>query len=121
MPELKNETLRKEFASIAKVLNERGENLSGEHVASAIVRAVLIHMGATELMTDEYKEDRADIIKAITPCITAAKNLQNSYLSKTEVLVESAKKDADGKPIMVKEKMMPEVKGGDKASSGEFA
>ena len=74
MPEIKNTTLRAEFARMAKTLNERGQNLAAEHVATAIVRTVLGELGLTEELGDDYKNERAELVKIITPCITASKN-----------------------------------------------
>jgi hypothetical protein len=91
---------------MAKTLNERGQNLAADHVATAIVRTVLGELGLTEELGDEYRKEREELVKIITPCITAAKNFQCSYLAKTLV---------DGKPLM------PEVKSSEKGSSAEFA
>jgi hypothetical protein len=107
MPEITNSTLKAELGRICPILRKRGDNLTAEHIATVIVRTVLGEMGCKAEMGDEFKKERAELVSIIKPLITASKNYQNSYCSKTA--------GADG------EKLMPEVKAGAESASGEFA
>lgn len=98
MPVIENKTLLKYAEKRASLVNADGANWSGFDSAVIIVQTVLEELGCLEMLTPEHKEARLATIKVIVPLITAAKNYQSSYLSKT--------KNAAGADYL-----MPEVKG----------
>ena len=115
MPKVTNTTVLNQVNRIAKVLNDRGENLGSEHTATIVVRSVLEHFGLTEeLNGDDYKAERLEAVEMVKPFMTAAKNYQNSYLAQTP------QKDEKGAEVP-KSAIMPAVKGGADKINGEFA
>ena len=96
MPKLENTTnMFASFERICPILKEKGSNLTSKAVATAVMESVLLDandafFGSKDekkgsnpidwLMLDGQKELRIKIRDAIMPCITAAKNYQNSYL-----------------------------------------
>jgi hypothetical protein len=105
MPALTNDTLKKEFRAVAKVLAAQNSNLTNEAVAAVIVRTIFSET-SPEYMEADYKEHRAAMIALIKPLITAPNNIQNTWLAET--------KDEAGVPIM------PKVQSVKQAALSEF-
>jgi len=113
MPKMNTATnLYEQFERICPALKAQGRNLPAAAVAAAIVNAVLedakdaiaakgLSIEGLEFLTgNEGKATRAKIQAEITPCITASKNYQNSYLAPSGLL--------------------PKIEAGDKQENEEF-
>ena len=93
---IENKSVLNQANRICPILRGRGDNLSTEHSATILVRALLEELG-DELLTledESSKAERARLVALVKPFCTAAKNFQDTYLADTT--------GTDGKPLMPK-------------------
>lgn len=109
MPTITNTSILNQAKPICKVLKARGENLSAEHTATILVRAILEELGDVETLKSTDPDDialRKTLLTLAKPFMTASKNFQSTYLACTN--------GDDGQPLM------PKATASEKGIDGEF-
>lgn len=107
MAKIQDKDMLQVCRDIAPKIAATGRNLRADDVAVLIVRAFMLKFGMTEELKEEFKAERTEAVKMITPFISASKNSQNTYLADVENGVE-------GKALM------PKVESVDKEKLLEF-
>ena len=74
-----NSTLKKELVSLWAKLPE-GTPWDARRMAIAVVRTVLVELGCKEVLGDDQKESRFEVVKAIESCFTAPINYRRNQM-----------------------------------------